>query len=176
MIILSKKPDPLHPEKQHLHLVLNNHLLNESINTAHNGNKIIPYYPLPNITDLLGRLCNCKVFSSLDLRSGYHDSGLTPEAKPKTSFATTSRKWHWNVAPFRSLPVILSYLMSQVLSGLYFWFTHLEDICIYSASWEEHLQHLETVFSHIQAANLKIKLSKCQIFKQHLHYLGHLIS
>ena len=37
-------------------------------------------------------------------------------------------------------------------------------------------KHVETVFSHLKAANLKIKLSKCQFFKQHLNYLGHVIS
>ena len=66
--------------------------------------------------------------------------------------------------------------MSQVLLDLDFSFAYLDNILIYSNSWEEHLQHLETVFSHLQAANLKIKPSKCQFFKQHLHYLGHLIS
>ena len=43
-------------------------------------------------------------------------------------------------------------------------------------TWKEHLQHLETVFNCLQAANIKIRLSKCQFFKQHLHYLGHFIS
>ena len=41
---------------------------------------------------------------------------------------------------------------------------------------KKHLKHLETVFSHLQTANLKSKLSKCQFLMQHLHYLGHLIS
>ena len=58
------------------------------------GNKLISYYPLSNITDLLVRLQNCTIFPSLDLISGYHHIGLTPEAKPKTAFATTSGKWH----------------------------------------------------------------------------------
>ena len=66
--------------------------------------------------------------------------------------------------------------MSQVLSGFNFCFTYLDDILLYSASWEEHLQHLETVFSCLKEANLKMKLGKCQFFKQHLHYLAQLIS
>ena len=66
--------------------------------------------------------------------------------------------------------------MSQILSGLDFCFTYLDDILIYSASWEEHLQHFETFFRHLKAANLNIKLSKGQFFKQHSHYLEHLIS
>ena len=52
-IIVPKKPDPLNPQKQQLHLVLDYQLVNKSINTAHNGNSIISYYPLPNITNLI---------------------------------------------------------------------------------------------------------------------------
>ena len=87
--------------------------LNKSINAAHNGNCLISYYPLPNITDLLARLQKCTMFSSLHLRSGYHHIGLTPEAKTKTAFTTARGKWHWNVAPFGicSLPGVFCYLL-----------------------------------------------------------------
>ena len=74
-----------------------------------------------------------------------------------------------------SLPGVCFYLMSQVLSGLDFCFTYLDDILIYNTSWKEHLKHLEIVFSCLQAANLKFKLSQCQFLKQNLHYLGQLI-
>ena len=91
------------------------------------------------------RLQNSTIFSFLDLRSEYHHIGLTPEVKPKTAFATKSRKWHWNVAPFRicSLQGVIYYLMSQILSGLNFCFAYLDDILIYGTSWDEHLQHLQ---------------------------------
>ena len=89
----SPKPDPTNPGKQ-LHLVLDYCLLNKSINTANTGNKVLSYYPLPNITDLLERLQNCKIFSSLDLRSGYHHNVLTTEAIPKNSLC----HYKWKVA------------------------------------------------------------------------------
>ena len=67
--------------------------------------------------------------------------------------------------------------MSQVLSGLnHFIFTYLDDVLIFSNSWEEHLEHLEIVFNGFKSASLEIKLSKCQFFKKQLHYLGHKIS
>ena len=53
---------------------------------------------------------------------------------------------------------------------------HMKDILIYSTSWKECLQHLEIIFNHQKLAKLKIKLSKCQFFKQHLYCLGHFIS
>ena len=105
------------------------HLLNKSINVMHNGNKVISYYPFPKIIALLARLQNCKIFSSLDLRSGYHIV-LTSKVKHTRAFATTSGKGHYNVALFKicSSPGVLCYLMSQVLSGLDFCFAYLDDI------------------------------------------------
>ena len=130
----TKKPDPLHPTAEQLHLVLDYHLLNKFLNVVHN---VISYYPLPNITDMLARLQKCNLLTSLDLGSRYHHIGLNPEAKPKTAFAT-SGKWHWSVAPFGmcSLIGIFCYLMSQLLSGLNFCITCLDKILIYSTSWK----------------------------------------
>ena len=170
MIVVHKKPDPLHPDKQQLHLVLDYWLLNRSIDTMHNGNKVISYYSLLNITGLLARLHNCKISSSLDLRSEYHHIGLIPEAKPKNNFCNHQWKMALELTPFGicSLPDVFCYLLSQVLTCLDFCLKYLADILIYSTSWKE-LQLLETVFIHLQEVNLKIKLSKYQVFKQHLH-------
>ena len=67
--------------------------------------------------------------------------------------------------------------MSTVLTGLNnFTFMYLDDILVFSETYDDHLHHLNTVFEKFQKAGLKIKLSKCQFFKTHLHYLGHRIS
>ena len=67
--------------------------------------------------------------------------------------------------------------MSTVLTGLNsFAFTYLDDILVFFETYEDHLHHLNKVFEKFQKAGLKIKLSKCQFFKSHLHYLGHRIS
>ena len=171
-IIVPKRPDPYIPPqknktKMQLHLVLDNSLLNKSINAVHNGNNRILYLPLLNITDLLAQLWKCKLFFSLDQRSGYHHIPLIPEVKVKTAFVTTNGTWHWNIAQFGicSLPAIFCYLMSQVLSGLDFCFAYPDDIFICSTSWEEHLQHLQIIFKHLKPAKLKIKHRKCQFLK-----------
>ena len=81
----------------------------------------------------------------------------------------------WNL--FSTRCILLLNVTS--ITGLDFCFTYLDNIWIYSTSWKEHLQHLETVISHLQIANLKTKLSKCQLFNfnsKHIHFLWHLIS
>ena len=66
--------------------------------------------------------------------------------------------------------------MKKVLKGLKFAMTYLDDIIILSENESQHLEHLETVFSHLREARLKMKWSKCNFFKSKIYYLGHLIS
>ena len=67
--------------------------------------------------------------------------------------------------------------MSTVLTGLNnFAFIYLDDILVFSETYNDHLHYLNTVFEKFQKAGLKIKFSKCEFFKTHLHYLGHRIS
>ena len=54
--------------------------------------------------------------------------------------------------------------------------TYLNDIIIFSDTEEEHLAHIKEIFKRLEAADLKMKRSKCDFFKKHIHYLGHLIS
>ena len=109
-----------HPNKPLLQMVLDYRKLNKAINSAHNSDKIVSHYPVLNISDLLAKFGNCRIFLSLDLCSGYHHIGIKPEARPKTVFTTMSGKWHWNITPFGicSLPRIFSYLLSEVLKVL----------------------------------------------------------
>ena len=125
-------------------MVLDYRKRNKAINGADKSDKIISFYLMLNISDLLARLGNCKIFSSLDLHSGYHHIGIKPEARPKTAFASRSGKWYWNITPFSicSLPRIFSYLMSEVLKDLDFCFTYLDDILIFSS----HGKNILTIY------------------------------
>ena len=155
--------------------------VNQSLVTAHNSNngKVVSTFPLPKIQELLGRLNKCKYFSSLDLQSGYYYISLMEEAKKKTACVTADGKYQWNMVPFGLATTVsmFQYLMSTVLTGLNnFAFTYLDNVLIFSETYEEHLHHLCSVFDKFQKAGLKIKLSKWQFFKTHLHYLGHRMS
>ena len=67
-------------------------------------------------------------------------------------------------------------LMNKVLKGLSFAIAYLDDIYIFSEMPEQHLAHIRNVLKRLQAANLRMKRSKCSFFKKELHYLGHLIT
>ena len=73
-------------------------------------------------------------------------------------------------------PAYFQLLMNKVLNGLKFVMTYFDYIIIYSKNESQHLKHLETVFSCLREAGLKMKWSKCDFFKSKIHYLGHLIS
>ena len=136
-------------------------------------------YPYPKSTILYAKLKGYKVFSSLDLRSGYYHIGLTETAKPKSAFVLSSLgKYQFNRVPFglAQAPAYFQKLINDMLRGCNFAMGYLDDIIIYSRSEKEHLEHLEEIFIRLKAAGLKLKLEKCCFFKKHIQYLGHLIS
>ena len=72
-------------------------------------------------------------------------------------------------------PATFQRLMDQVLRGLPFTNAYLYDLVVYSATWEEHLTHVETVMERLKEAGLVIQLKKCQFGTRECTYLGHSI-
>ena len=137
------------------------------------GKGCISLVTLPKIDKLYAKLQCYKVFSTLDLRSGYYHIGLSDSAKPKTAFVVSGMgKFEFNRVPF----AYFQRLINEVLTDCNFAMGYLDDIIIFSKTEEEHLQHLEEMFEQLQKAGLKLKLQKCSFFKKHIQYLGHLIS
>ena len=124
------------------------------------------------------KLKGTKVFSTIDIRSGYHHITLGKSSRAKTAFVTPFGKYKFLMVPFglAQAPAYFQLLMNKVLHGLDFAMTYLDDIIIFSKNKLQDLEHLETVFSHLREARLKMKHSKCDFFKKEIHYLGHLIS
>ena len=143
------------------------------------GKECISLVSLPKIDELYAKLQGYKLFSTLDLRSGYYHIGLSDSAKPKTAFVVSGMgKYQFNRVPFglAQAPAYFQRLINEVLTGCDFAMGYLDDIIIYSKSKEEHLQHLEEIFERLCKAGLKLILQKCSFFKKHIQYLGHLIS
>ena len=137
-------------------------------------------YPLPRIDDSLDALGGSKLFSTLDLTSGYWQVELEESAKEKAAFVTRSGLWEWEVLPFGlcSAPSTFERLMETVLRGLH-WKTlliYLDDIIVFSKDFDTHLERLAEVFSRLRQAGLKLKPSKCTLLAQRVQYLGHVVS
>ena len=153
--------------------------LQPEVTNADSVKGCISLIPLPKIDELYAKLKGYKVFSSLDLTSGYYHIDLTDSAKPKSAFVLSSLgKYQFNRVPFglAQAPTYFQKLINDVLRACNFAMFYLDDIIIYSRSEKEHLEHLEEIFIRLKAAGLKLKLEKCFFFKRHIQYLGHLIS
>ena len=136
-------------------------------------------YPLPKIDEMFSKLEGARIFSTIDLRSGYYHIGLTWESRAKSAFVVPMGKWQFKRTPFglSQAPAYFQLLINQVLMGCSgFAMGYLDDIIIFSKTEEEHLQHLEEIFIRLRKFGLKMKREKCSFFKKHIQYLGHLVS
>lgn len=137
-------------------------------------------FPILVIDELLNELNGAKIFSKLDLRSGYHQIRVAPDAITKTAFRTYHGHYEFLVMPFgvsngRST---FQALMNEVFQDHLrkFILVFFDDILIYSKSWEEHLEHLEIALSVLRSHKLYVKMEKYQFAQSQVQYLGHLIS
>ncbi len=137
-------------------------------------------YPLPNIADTLDALGKARFFTTLDLAAGYWQVNMNPEDREKTAFTTPRGQFHFKVLPFGlcNAPSTFQRLMDRVLRGLQnkICLVYLDDIIIYSGTFEEHLIHLREVFERLRETNLKLKPKKCFICRRRVRYLGHIIT
>jgi transposase InsO family protein/predicted aspartyl protease len=137
-------------------------------------------YPLPRIDDTLDTLAGSKIFSTLDLKSGYWQVELAPEDKEKTAFTLGSGLWQFTVMPFGlcNAPATFERLMDNILKGLS-WKTcliYLDDIIVVGKSFEDHMINLKNVFQRLREASLKLSPKKCCFFRSEVLYLGHVVS
>jgi hypothetical protein len=106
-------------------------------------------YPLPRIDILFDQLTGGKVFSKVDLHSGYHQIKIRPEDIPKTAFSTRYRLYEYLVMSFglSNAPAYFMYLMNSVFMPELdkFVVVFIDDILIYFKSEEEHVQHLQVI-------------------------------
>lgn len=137
-------------------------------------------YPLPRIEESLDALTGAKWFSTLDLASRYNQVPVAEADKAKTAFCMPLGLFEFNRMPFGlcNSPSTFQRLMERIFGDQSFQslLLYLDDIIIFSSSFEEHLQRLELVLTCLQKNQLKLKLSKCHFFQPEVKYLGHVVS
>lgn len=136
-------------------------------------------YPLPRIDELFDRLQGAKVFSKIDLRSGYHQIRIQPDDVAKTAFRTRYGHFEFLVLPFglTNAPATFMHLMHQIFRPLLdkFVLVFLDDILIFSRDLVEHQRHVVQVLELLRKHKLFAKESKCELFRRRVEFLGHVV-
>jgi hypothetical protein len=137
-------------------------------------------YPLPSIEDLFDQMRGARVFSKIDLRSGYHQMKIRPSDIPKTAFSTRYGLYEFTVMSFglTNAPAYFMNLMNKVFMEYLdrFVMVFIDDILIYSKNESDHEQHLRLVLQKLRDNQLYAKFSKCEFWIGEVPFLGHIIS
>jgi hypothetical protein len=137
-------------------------------------------YPLPRIDILFDHLTGARVFSKINLRSGYHQIRIRPEDIPKTAFTTRYGLFEYLVMSFGLTNALahFTYLMNSVFMPELdkFVVVFIDDILIYSKNEEEHDKHLQIVLTCLREHQLYAKFSKCAFWLEEIQFLGHILS
>ena len=137
-------------------------------------------YPLPMINDLFDQLQGAKVFSKIDLRSGYHQLMIREKDIPKIAFTTRYGLYEYTVMSFglTNAPAYFMSMMNKVFMEFLdkFVVVFIDDIMVYSKNEEEHKEHLRLVIEKLREHQLYAKFSKCEFWLKEDGFLGHVIS
>ena len=122
-----------------------------------------------------------KIFSTLDLKAGYWQVEMAEECKAYTAFTCGPLGFYeCDTMPFgaTNAPATFQRLMHDCLGdrNMRWCIVHLDDIIIFSDTKDKHLKRLEAVFQKLAAAGLKLKPSKCFLFREEIEYLGDVVS
>ena len=137
-------------------------------------------YPLPKIEDLFDQMNGARIFSKIDLRTGYHQLKVRETDIPKTAFITRYGLYEYTVMSFglTNAPAYFMNLMNKVFMDYLdkFVVVFIDDILIYSKNEKEHEEHLRIVLETLRKHQLYAKFSKCQFWLREVGFLGHVVS
>nr|XP_027235998.1 uncharacterized protein LOC113827302 [Penaeus vannamei] len=127
-------------------------------------------YPLPRIDEMLDSLTERTWFTVLDSRSAYWAISVHPDDRQKTAFSDGHRLLQFRRLPFglSTAPTTFQRTMNVVLASVLGRHTlaYLDDVVIASASFSEHLQHLQETLALLNDAGMKFNLEKCELVEQ----------
>ncbi|GJF00558.1 polyprotein [Phanerochaete sordida] len=137
-------------------------------------------FPIPRQSEILSALSGAQVLSSLDALSGFTQLELDPADVEKTAFRTHRGLFHFRRMPFglRNGPSIFQRTMQAILAPFLWLFAlvYIDDIVVYSRSYEDHINHLDRVLGAIEQSGLTLSPDKCHLFYGSVLLLGHKVS
>lgn len=148
--------------------------------TKLNAASVKESFPLPNIEEHLDRLAGARIFTVMDLASGFWQIPVAESDVEKLAFVTPIGTYEPLRMPYGYVgaPPIFQAAISESLDPLLYAYVlvYIDDIIVYSNSFSDHLKHLSSCLSLLQKHNWHVKLSKCQFASSSVNYLGHKVS
>lgn len=134
-------------------------------------------YPLPRIDDIIDQLGEAKYITKVDLLRGYYQVRLTKRAKQISAFVTPDGLYAYTVMPFGMVnaPATFQRLIHRVIDGLIGVQSYLDDLIVYSKTWEDHLLQLRALLYNLAEAQLTVNLAKSEFCHAKVVFLGHVV-
>lgn len=137
-------------------------------------------FPTPDVSDALDSLRGSQWFATIDLLNGYWQLKNTPRARERSAFCTKAGLFEFLRMPFglSGAPATFCRVMTRVMSDL-LWkicISYIDDLIIFARSRQELLERLDIVLTRLRQFGLKVKPSKCVLFRTEVNFLGHLVN
>ncbi|CAF1565511.1 unnamed protein product, partial [Didymodactylos carnosus] len=136
-------------------------------------------FPLPRIDEIFDELAAAVFYTKFDFKAGYFQIPLARQDRSKTAFSTRDNHYQFTVLPqgISNGPPTFQRIINHILgpSRWHYALAYIDDIIIYSSTFEEHLIHLNEICKKLKDAKFKLNPDKCTIAKTQIEYLGHLI-
>src|SRR5262249_3757042 len=136
-------------------------------------------YPIPQVLDLLNTFEGMNWFTKLDASMGYWQVPIHEDDTKYCSFICQEGQFEFIRMSFglMNAPATFQRMNDSILKDVLrkFCVVYLDDIIIYSKTFEEHVEHVKTVMKLVAESGQLLRADKCDFFKREVEYLGYMV-